>query len=174
MCACTGGCVPKCKSWCICHVSGLFQGWNVHFSISTWLMRNSLLFAHVGSISEPVCCRCQGPRGEGRDVSIYLQRQLIRCWENPPRGCYPHPLCGAVPGMRTGLAAPSTHIHPVSLPRVTPLLAFGYRTQPWDRSRVPSDGTCSLSLVRSGILQSSKPVVGMRWHRGLAECALPC
>lgn len=37
---------------------------------------------------------------------------------------------------------------------------------------MPSDRTCSLSLVRCGILQSSKQVVGTRRHRALAECSL--
>lgn len=39
---------------------------------------------------------------------------------------------------------------------------------------MPSDGTCSLSLVRSGILQSNKQVCGIRCHRAFAECFLTC
>lgn len=32
-----------------------------HVCDGMWLMRNSLLVAHVGSISQPMCCRCQAP-----------------------------------------------------------------------------------------------------------------
>lgn len=46
-------------------------------------MRNGLLLAHVGSISEPVGWRCLGPGGECGGVSIHLQHQLIRCRMGP-------------------------------------------------------------------------------------------
>lgn len=63
-----------------------------HVCDGTWLMRNSLLAAHVGSISQPLCCRCLGPCGECGGVSLCLSHQLIRCWVGSPNRCYPHQL----------------------------------------------------------------------------------
>ena len=59
-------------------------------------------------------------------------------------------------GVRIGFAGPSTYIYSISLPRLAHLLAFGSKSHPWNRKRVPSGGICSLGLVSSKTSESSK------------------
>ena len=62
-------------------------------------------------------------------------------------------------GVRIGFAGPSTHFYSVTRPRVAHLPAFGYGMHPWNRNRVHSDRICSLGLMSSKTLQSSKEYV---------------
>lgn len=61
--ACAGGCMRAHAPELVCLACprSPSPGDGCHVCDEMWLMRNRLLVSHVGSISQPMCCRCWGP-----------------------------------------------------------------------------------------------------------------